>query len=114
MERSRGSAAKAGVRDRRGWSLRHYMSFFMVALLAVAAFAAIAVRTIAEQDARQAAEGDASFAARVAASEIANDISLMSETTAKLAANPQVPAIIASPIGPCSLSFGGSSLFSAG
>src|ERR1700675_4759720 len=103
MERHGRKSEKASVSERRGWSLRHYMSFFMVALLAVALVAAIAVRGIAEQDARQAAQGDANFAARVAASEIANDLSLMSETTAKLAANPQVPSILASPIGPCSL-----------
>jgi PAS domain S-box-containing protein len=114
MERHGREGEKATVSERHGWSLRHYMSFFMVALLAVAVVAGIAVRSMAEQDARQAAQGDANFAARVAASEIANDLSLMSETTAKLAANPQVPSILASPIGPCSLTFGGGSLFSAG
>jgi PAS domain S-box-containing protein len=114
MERHGRKSEKASVSVRHGWSLRHYMSFFMVALLAVAVVAAIAVRSIAEQDARQAAQGDANFAARVAASEIANELSLISETTAKLAANPQVPSILASPIGPCSLTFGGGSLFSAG
>ena len=113
MERHGRQSEEANVSE-RGWSLRHYMSFFMVALLAVAVVAGIAARSIAEQDARQAAQGDANFAARVAASEIANDLSLMSETTAKLAANPQVPSILASPIGPCSLTFGGGNLFSAG
>jgi PAS domain S-box-containing protein len=86
----------------------------MVVLIAVAAAAAVAVRTIGEQDARQSATADASFAARVAAAEIAADLLLLQQTTAKLAANPQVAAILAAPNGPCALTFAGASPFSAG
>ena len=114
MPRHGRESEKTNIPDRHGWALRHYMSFFMVALLAVAIVAAIATRSIAEQDAREAAQGDASFAARVAATEITDNLALMAQTTAKLAADPQVPAILAGPIGPCSLTFGGSRLFSAG
>ena len=52
---------------RRGWSVRRYMVLFMVVLLAVASLSAVAVRTIGQQDARQSATADASFAARAAA-----------------------------------------------
>ena len=92
--------------DRRGWSLRHYIALFVAVLFAVAAVAGLAVRTAAEQDAREAAEADASFAARVAATQINGDLLLLEETTAKLAANPQVAVILAAPVGPCSLTFG--------
>jgi len=56
---------------RRGWSVRRYAVLFMVVLVAVAALAGVSVRTIGEQDARQSATSDASFAGRVAADEIA-------------------------------------------
>src|SRR5207247_59398 len=92
--------------DRGGWSLRHYIALFVAVLFAVAAVAGLAVRTAAEQDAREAAEADASFAARVAATQINGDLLLLEETTAKLAANPQVAVILAAPVGPCSLTFG--------
>ncbi len=98
----------------RGWSVRRYMVLFMVVLIAVAAIAGVAVRTLAEQDARQSAVTDANFAARVAATEIADDVLLLQQTTAKLAANPQVAAIIASPTGPCTLTFAGGAPFSTG
>ena len=114
MQQPGSDRANTDLPGRKGWSLRQYMAFFMVALLAVAAVAAMAVRSIAEQDARQAAQDDARFAARVGATQIANELALLAETTAKLAANPQVPAILGSPIGPCSLTFGGGSLFAAG
>ncbi len=98
----------------RGWSVRRYAVLFTVVLVAVAALAGVAVRTIAEQDARQAAAADANFAAGVATMEIAGDLLLMHEATAKLAANPQVPAILAAPTGPCTLVFGSASPFSGG
>src|SRR5258708_11441132 len=56
----------------------------MVVLVAVAALAGVAVRTVGEQAARQSAEADANFAASVAAMEIARDLLLMHEVTAKL------------------------------
>jgi PAS domain S-box-containing protein len=89
-----------------GWSLRNYMVLFMAVLLAVAGGAAIAVRAMAEQDARQSAQADSAFAARVAATEIAGDLLLLEQTTAKLAANPQIAAILVSPVGACNLTFG--------
>lgn len=99
---------------RRGWSLRHYMALFVAALLALAVVRALAVLSLTEQDARQGAEADANFAARAAATEIANDLVLLEQSTANLAASSQVAALLASPIGPCSLTFPGGSPFSMG
>jgi PAS domain S-box-containing protein len=99
---------------RRGWSLRRYMVLFMVVLLAVASLSAVAVRTIGQQDARQSATADAGFAARTGATLIAGDLLLLQQTTAKLATNPQVAALLVSPSGPCTLTFAGASPFSIG
>jgi len=90
---------------RHGWSLRSYIALFMAVLLGVAGLAAFSVRLMSEQDARQAAIADANFAARAASTQIANDLVLLQETTAKLAANPQIAAVLAAPAGACSLSF---------
>ena len=56
--------------DGRGWSLRSYMSLFMVVLLVVAAVAAFSVRFMSGQDARTAALADTNFAAAKAAAEL--------------------------------------------
>ena len=61
-ELDRAGRLQTNLPRRRGWSLRRYMALFMAVLLVVAAIAALAVRTMAEQDARQpqqrpAAEG---------------------------------------------------------
>src|SRR2546427_5745714 len=90
-----------------GWSLRNYMALFMAVLLGVAPLAACAVRTMAEVAARQSASADASFAARVAATQIFDDLALLDKSTAMLAANRQVPGILASPVGACTLTFSG-------
>src|ERR1700694_5910176 len=99
----------------RGWSLRRYMAGFMVVLLVVAALAALAVRIPTEQDARQAAQADVNFAARAAATEIANELALARQTTDKLAANPQAAVVASAPSGAsCTLTFGGGILFTTG
>ncbi len=99
----------------RGWSLRRYMAGFMVVLLVVAALAALAVRILTEQDARQAAQADVNFAARVASTEIGNELALARETTDKLAANPQAAIVASAPSGAsCTLTFGGGILFKIG
>src|SRR5216683_258508 len=100
---------------RRGWSVRRYMVLFMVVLLAVASLSAVAVRTIGQQDARQSAIADASFAARAGAAQISGDLLLLQQSTARLASKPQVAALLASPSGgPCTLTFVGASPFSSG
>jgi PAS domain S-box-containing protein len=90
------------------------MVLFTVLLLAVAAVAGVAVRTIGEQDARQSARADTSFAASAAAAQIAADLLLLQQSAAQLAASPQVAAILGSPGGACTLKFGGATPFSAG
>ena len=99
---------------RRGLSLRHYMAGFMALLLVVATVAAVAMRGLTEQDARQAAEADANFAARAAASEIANELALLRETTDGLAANPQAAVIVSTPNASCNLTFAGGIIFTSG
>jgi PAS domain S-box-containing protein len=98
----------------RGWSVRRYMLLVTVVLVAVSMVAGVAVHTMAQQDARQAATGDATFAARAAAGQIASDVLLLQQTTADLAANPQVAVGLQSSSGPCSLTFGGAGAFSIG
>jgi PAS domain S-box-containing protein len=61
---------------------------------------------MAEVDAQQTAVADANFAAQTAAVEIAKDLVLLEQTTAQLAANPQV-AVILSSAGSCGLTFSG-------
>jgi len=100
--------------SRHGWSLRQYMAGFMAVLLIVAAAAEIAVRGVAEQGARQAAESDASFAARAGAAEIANELALLRKTTDGLAANPQAAVVVTSASASCNLTFAGGMLFTAG
>jgi PAS domain S-box-containing protein len=94
-----------GINDGHRWSLRQYMALFMAALLAVAAVAALSVRFMSEQDARQVALADANFASNAAAAELAKDLVLLQETTAKLALNPQIPALLTTAPGACNLTF---------
>jgi PAS domain S-box-containing protein len=93
---------------RHGWSLRSYMALFMAVLLGVAGLAAFSVRAMSEQDARQAAVADANFAARAASTQLANDLVLLQQTTAKLATNPQISSVLSAPAGSCSLTFSAS------
>jgi PAS domain S-box-containing protein len=86
----------------------------MVVLLVVAATAAVAVRGLIEQDARQAAVADSNFAARAAAKEIETELALLKKTTDGLAANPQAAVLVSTPGASCNLTFGGGVLFSTG
>jgi PAS domain S-box-containing protein len=90
------------------------MLLFTVVLLAVSAAAGVAVRTMGQQDARQSASVDASFGARVAAGQIADDLVLLRQSTARLAANPAIPTLLGSGGSACNLSFAGGGPFSAG
>jgi len=81
------------------------MALFIVALLLVAFVASLAVRGMAEGDARQSAEDDANFAAQAASTEIAHALALYRQTAAAVADNPTIPAFIASPTGKCGLTF---------
>jgi PAS domain S-box-containing protein len=90
------------------------MAVFIAVLLVVASGAAVAVRTLTEQEARQAAAAEANFAAGAAAKEIANELALLKATTDGLAANPQAAVVATTPGASCNLTFAGGILFTAG
>jgi PAS domain S-box-containing protein len=100
--------AKVTGRPPRGWPLRRYMALFVAALLVVAMCAGVFVRIQAEQDARQSAMADASFAALHAAAQLragfdvidaATTPALTSVTTAHLFANASACHLGFAPIG---------------
>jgi PAS domain S-box-containing protein len=99
---------------RRGWSVRHYTAMIIVVLIAVAGGAAVVVRAMSEQDARQSATADAAFASRVAASQIAAHVLVLQQTVGSVAANPGTAAILTSPAGACTLPFAGAGPFTTG
>jgi len=105
---------KGGRPHPRGWPLQNYMALFVAALLALIAVRAVAVLSLTEQQARQSAQVGAIRAARATAFQVADDLGQLEQTTAELAANPQVAGRLASPMGLCSLTFPHSSLFSTG
>jgi PAS domain S-box-containing protein len=90
------------------------MLLFTVVLVAVSVVAGVAVHAMAQQDARQSATADASFAANAAAGQIATEVLLLQQTTTDLAANPQAAAALRDSPGPCSLTFGSAGAFSIG
>ena len=75
----------AAEASREGWSLRRYMALFMGVLLVVAAIAALAVRTMAEQDARQSASVDVNFAAQRAANQLKASFDVITAVSAPIA-----------------------------
>ena len=107
-------ASRDRAPGRPGWSLRRYMAAFMLVLVGVAAGAALVMRATAQDDARQAAQGDANFYSRVAAKELSQELVLLRESTASLAANPQAKVVLASVSAPCSLTFIGGIAFTTG
>ena len=113
MKRHGRDSTKAKIVDRRGWSLRHYMSFFMLALLSVAVVAALAVRSLAEQDARQSAARDASFAAQRAASQLKSGFDQISAVSIPLARDPSIGQLFADPT-KCNLGYAPLGAFTTG
>src|SRR5882762_971413 len=105
MASSEGTGETARLPRRHRWSLRNYMALLMVVLISVAALAAFSVRTMAEQDAWKAAKADVDYAAAAASTQLSDVVVLLQQTTAKLAANPQIASVIAAPAGTCSLTF---------
>jgi hypothetical protein len=89
---------------RQGWSLRNYMALFMAVLLAVAAIAAFAVRSMAEQDARQSADADANFAAQRTALQLKAGFDAIQALSVPLAADPGVAQLFADP-SKCSIGY---------
>jgi PAS domain S-box-containing protein len=89
------------------------MSFFMVALLGVAVVAAIAVRGLAEQDARQSAVSDASFAGQRAASQLKSGFDQISALSIPLAREPSIGQLFGDP-SKCSLGYAPLGAFTTG
>jgi len=88
---------RRGPPRRPGWSLRNYMALFMGVLLAVAATAGFAVRTMAEMDARQSASADTSYAAQRAANQLKSGFDAISALSLPVVANPGVAQLFTDP-----------------
>jgi PAS domain S-box-containing protein len=110
QERARETSDSPG---RQGWSLRHYMALYMVVLLAVAAAAAFAVRSIAEQDARQSAAADANFAAQRAASQLKSGFDQIQAVSSPLAGDASIGQLFADPT-KCTLGYAPLGAFTTG
>lgn len=102
-----------GVSARAGWSLRNYMALFMAVLLAVAAIAALAVRGLLEEDARQSAGTDTSFASQRAARQIQTAFDQIATLSIPLAANPSLATVFADP-SKCGIGYAPISPFTTG
>ncbi|HEY1370705.1 MAG TPA: ATP-binding protein [Gaiellaceae bacterium] len=89
---------------RRRWPLGAYFLVLVLVFAAAAAAAAAYVAVQTDRDARRSATGDARFAARTAAQQLAKDVATLRVTVTRLAANPQVAQVFKSPAG-CTLSF---------
>src|SRR5579864_3299064 len=85
------------VPNGRGWSLRQYVALFIAVLLGVAAVAAFAVRAMAEQDARQSAEADSTFAAQRAATQLQSGFDQIAALSVPLAKDPSIAQVFADP-----------------
>lgn len=99
--------------SRAGWSLRRYMALFMGVLLVVAGIAALTVRTMAEQDARQSASVDVSFAAQRAAKQLKAGFDAITVLSAPIASDPTTAQVFANPSG-CSLGYAPIGAFTTG
>jgi PAS domain S-box-containing protein len=97
----------------RGWSLRSYMALFMVVLLAVATVAALSVRYMSEQDARQATLADANFAAAKAAARLKSGFDQINDVSLPLSTDPAVAQLFADPT-KCTLEYASLGAFKTG
>ena len=102
-----------GVSARAGWSLRNYVALFMAVLLAVAAIAALAVRGMLEEDARQSAGADTSFASQRVARQIQTAFDQIAALSIPLAANPSLATVFADP-SKCGIGYAPISPFTTG
>lgn len=97
----------------RGWSLRNYMALFMVVLIAVAAAAALAVRGIAERDARQSAQADVTFASNRAAKQLKAGFEQIQTLSTPLVTDPGLVNVFADP-SKCSIGYAPIAPFATG
>ncbi len=100
-------------RPAQGWPLRRYMALFVAALLIVAVCAGVFVRIQAEQDARDSAGADASYAAHHAAAQLKAGFEVIETATAPLLTSAAAAQLFANP-STCRLSFAPVGPFTAG
>jgi signal transduction histidine kinase len=93
--------------------LRAYLAGLVVLFVLGAGAATLYGRSQAEDDARQAAQADARFGARLAAGETGRGVKLLQDTVAGAAANPGVAQAYARPQD-CALTFGGTDAYTTG
>ncbi|MDX6424919.1 MAG: hypothetical protein QOD52_324 [Gaiellaceae bacterium] len=88
-----------------GVPFSYYFAFLIAIFVCSAAASIVYVDRQSSRDARTAARASAAFAATRAAKKLAQDITLVKVTVAKLAANPEIPRTLTHPLG-CTLTFG--------
>jgi signal transduction histidine kinase len=93
--------------------LRAYMAGLAVLFVLAAGAAVVYGRIQSGHDAREAAQADARFAARLAAREIGDGIEVLQSTVAGAAQNPGIAKAFARPED-CGLSFGGTDAYTTG
>src|SRR3954468_7393875 len=93
--------------------LRAYLAGLTALFVAAAGAAVVYGRVQAGDDAREAAQADARFAARLAASEIGDGITVLRQTVVNAATNPGVAKAFANPRD-CGLTFGGTDAYTTG
>jgi PAS domain S-box-containing protein len=89
------------------------MVLFMVVLIAVAAMAALGVRSQAEQDARQSASADAGFTAQRAAKQLTAGFDTIYSISGPLAKDPSMAALFADPT-KCGIAYASIAAFDSG
>jgi PAS domain S-box-containing protein len=90
---------------KRGMPLGAYFTLLLVLFAVTAGAAAIYVYVQSDRDAIRAAQHDTTNAARIASTQLAQDVAALKTTSAQLAANPQIGVVFDNPQS-CSLTFG--------
>src|SRR4051794_35042987 len=97
------SKIRRGRNAGRGWPVHAYLVAPVVLLIVIAAVASVYGWAQSDRDARRSAQQDASFAARLAATELANDMTSVRSSVAQVAASPSIAQAYTDPKG-CQLS----------
>jgi PAS domain S-box-containing protein len=87
------------------------MALLVVLFVVAGGASALYVRAQAEGDAERAAQEDAAFAAKLAASEVAAALGQFETTLARTAPNPGIVALLDSPAPACNFAFSGVGIF---
>ncbi len=97
----------------RGWTLRQYMALVVVTLIVVATTSALYVRSLAEQEARQAVSSDASLAAQKAAAQLSAGFDLIQSVSLPVAGAASLAQAYADP-SKCSIGYAPVGAFTTG